>query len=77
MHESEHIHTEHPLKLNFRDYLSRLPDDELRIRLGDERYGLFKEGLLDASEYMPPKQGERFTIDMLKRADIDSFTMQK
>lgn len=73
----EHMHTEHPLKLNFNDYLSRMTDSEREMRLGAERHASYREGKLDTSEYLPPVPGERFTIDDLKRADIDSFTMQK
>ena len=73
----DHIHTEHPLKLNFSGYLSRLSDEERETRLGAERHSAYKEGKLDTSEYLPPSHGERFTIDDLKRADIDSFIVQK
>lgn len=73
----EHVHTEHPLKLNFHDYLSHLTNDELKTRLGAERYACLMDGTLDTTEYLPPAQGERFTIDDLKRADIDSFIIPK
>ena len=61
------------LKMTFREYLSRMNDAQLKKRIGADGAKMLRDGILDTSRYIPPRKGERYSVDDLKADDIDSF----
>lgn len=64
----------HPLRVSFAEYLSSLPPDAVHARLGAARAEAWRNGLLDPRRFIAPPAGDTFTVDDLKRRDIDAFS---
>ena len=76
MSHNDSVVSRHPLKLCFSAYIDRLSDEQRERRLGKEGAQMHRDGILDATQFIPPRKGERYSITDLKNDDIASFRQQ-